>query len=275
MKNIKKSSQTINSTDKNTVKNYSQFLFEQKQKAQQKLDTAKQQKLKKSKLQNFSLYWSDKTNILENWKTTAKQQIKWFDFENLKNFKIDIQIQIDKLENLKNKYNDFENLTQLIDKQINKNLFILQTYTQQIFDLNFDSDTLTKYNFDLLHFDLLLKNECLTNQLLYYRLIDTKKRYIDASDIITNDDFVKTQVYNKTENQILSKLTNQIIFDTILINDKIKLDFLQIYYKNIDTIDKIKKDTNNRKTVQYYKKYILDTYSYLFNDTVIHEYKTK
>lgn len=185
--------------------------------------------------------------------------LKWYTMYQLKTYKNDIIDMIDKLEQKKAQYIQYPNLVNLIDRQIQKNYFYMQTYSAQIFDLYFEADTLTKYNYDLLHFDLLLKNQNLNSQLLYYRFIDIKKRYIDTSDIVQNNDYIKGAVYNKTERDIIEKLTNDIIITEIAKNDKVKLDFLRIYTKNIYKMNNQK----NAMCISRYKKYILDRYWYL------------
>lgn len=239
------------------------------------MDTLKTKK--SSRLWQIHLYGDTNTNkqkqTLEKLekkqkleKLTSKQVIHWLDLYNLKNYKNLVKLDIEKLQTKLEKLEN-QNLKNLVNRKIEKLLFTLQTYTQQIFDLYFDSDSQTKYNYDLLHFDLLLKNDCLTSQLLYYRLIDTKNKSKDFDTYIFDSDFVKTQVYNKKEDSICQKLTNQIILDTISKNDKIKLDFIKIYYSKLDDISK---DTNTRKTISNYKKYIIDRYNYLFSDSIIH-----
>lgn len=185
--------------------------------------------------------------------------LKWYTMYQLRKYKSDIIDMIEKLEQKKAQYIQYPNLIHLIDRQIQKNYFYMQTYSAQIFDLYFEADTLTKYNYDLLHFDLLLKNQNLNAQLLYYRFIDTKKRYIDTSDIVSNNDYIKGAVYDKTERDIIEKITNDIIITEIAKNDSVKLDFLRVYVKNL-----YKKDNQkNAMTITRYKKYILDRYWYL------------
>lgn len=217
-------------------------------------------------LKSFRLYKSSDCLDIHNHekqtkkqKITSKQFVKWLDFYNLKIFKTQTQNKIEKLQTKLDTIKN-ENLKKLIQNKIKKHLFILQTYTQQIFDLYFKSDTLTKYNYDLLHFDLLLKSENLTSQLLYYRLIDTKNRQLDFDTYIMDSDFVKTSVFDKTQSKLIDKITNQIILDEISKNDKLKLDFLKIYYK------KLNNNQTTRKTISNYKKYLIDRYSYLFSD---------
>ena len=148
----------------------------------------------------------------------------------LKNYKKDINSQIEKLQ-IKKQAIKNENLKNLIDRKIKKLFFHLSTYSQQIFDLYFQCDTLKKYNFDLLHFDLFLKNENLNQQLLYYRLID-KIKTDEFKSYSYDNEYVKGIVFDKTEKNIINRITNEIILNEIEKQDKIKLEFIKTYYKN-------------------------------------------
>lgn len=206
-----------------------------------------------------------KKSILYKQDIIDNASIKWLDFYELKLYKQDINNQIEKLT-IKKQTLDNDNLKLLIDRKIKKLFFYLSTYTQQLFDLYYTSDTLTKYNFDLLHYDLFLKSENLNNQLLYYRLIDTKTRCQDFDTYILDSDFVKTQTYDKTQSSIIDKITNQIILDTIAQNDSLKLEYIKIYHKNLYKQNKQKQ----AMTITRYKKYLIDRYNYLFSDTIKH-----
>lgn len=227
-------------------------------KAKTQIET-KTKKQTKSKMMDFSFF--EKSPIIEK-HCTAWQSIRWLDLYNLKKYRLEIEKQVEKLTEKKQAYSQFENLVNLINRQIQKNYFLLQTYSQQIFDLYFNMDVLTRYNYELLHYDLLLKNENLNNQLLFYRLTDTKKRYIDASPIITNNEYIKSAVYDKTEKNIIRDITNDIILTEISKNDSVKLEFIKIYQKNLYKYNWQKQ----AMTISRYKKYIKDKYSYLLSD---------
>ena len=188
--------------------------------------------------------------------------IKWLDLYMLKTEKQKHIDNMSKYTRLLHKHKDNQNLVNLILRKIDKDTFTFKTFCSQIFDLTRWQylDTQDKYNQELLHFDLFMKNENLSNKLLYYRMINTKSR-CDFDKY--NLDLTKWHTYNQTENNILTKVTNDIIIDTIMINDKVKLDFIKIYQKNIN---KYWHSNNDRKTIQRYKDYIIDTYGYLFSD---------
>lgn len=216
-----------------------------------------QTKKAQSKMSAFSLYNIETQPQQKN--CTAQQYIKGLDFDSLKKFKSETVSKIEKLTEKKAGLS--ENLQALIDRKIQKMYFHLQTYSQQVFDLHFETDSLTKYNYDLLHFDLLLKSENLNSQLLYYRLIDTKNRCKDFDTYTMDTEYVKWAVYNKTERAIIENMSNSIILSEIEKNDSIKLEFIKIYYKNLNN-----KTVNDRKTISNYKKYIIDRYSYLLSN---------
>lgn len=195
-----------------------------------------------------------KKSILYNNTAIENSTIKSIDFYELKTYKQSTNSQIERLLEKKQKLEN-QNLKNLIDRKIKKLYFYLSTYTQQVFDLHFTSDSMTKYNFDLLHFDLFLKSENLSNQLLFYRLID-KAKSNDYSTFTFDDDFIKSQTFDKTEKNIIEKITNQIVLQTIAQHDKIKLDFLKIYYNKLYKHNKQKQ----AMTITRYKKYIIDRY---------------
>lgn len=216
------------------------------------LESKKEKKQKEAKMQKLSLYWGVRFS--------NDVSVKGVTFFNLRQYKESINQKISELEAKKRKYSQYKNLVQLINRQIQKNYFYLQTYAGQVFDLYFEADSLTKYNFDLLHFDLFLKDDNLNSQLLYYRLIDKKTRTPDFSTYILWNEYTKGVVFDKTESDIINRVTNDIIISEIAKHDSMKLEFLKTY---VSQLYKNKKNQVTKNTIVRYKKYILDRYGYL------------
>lgn len=216
---------------------------------------------KPSRLWQVTLY-GDKVELKKQ--ATSQQAIRWLDLYYLNQQKAIFKSKLEDLTKLQKKYLSNDNLTNLINRKIDKLTFYFKTYCQQVFDLTMSNglDSQSRYNLDLLHFDLFIKNQNLSDMLLYYRQIDIAKKS-DFDKYIFDSDFVKCQVFDKTEKNIINKVTNAIILEEIAKNDKVKLDFIKIYQKNINKYWHSDKD---RKTISRYKKYLIDRYSYLLSD---------